>query len=75
VLVLGGGNTEGLSLSAEAWDPASGSFSAAGSLTVGHDDPTTTLLPDGRALVVGGTAVDGEALNAAELFAPDAASE
>jgi uncharacterized delta-60 repeat protein len=55
--------------SAELYDPASGKFSPTGSLTIGRDAHTATLLPDGRVLIAGGW--DGSAtLASAELYDP-----
>jgi hypothetical protein len=57
-------------ISAEIWDPATGAFSPAGSLTEpragGH---TATLLADGRVLIIGGWG-DDELLASAELWDP-----
>ena len=36
------------------YDPASGTWSATGSLTTAHADHTATLLPNGKVLVAGG---------------------
>src|SRR5262245_48072889 len=59
VLVIGGILNRGLSASialgsAELWDPATGTFSPAGSLAVARGMHTATLLQDGRVLVAGG---------------------
>jgi Galactose oxidase, central domain/Kelch motif len=65
VLIVGGVSPDGpsdTSTSAEIYDPATGSFSATGSMSVergGLSDPpmghTAVLLADGRVLMVGGT--------------------
>ena len=56
--------------SSELYDPATGTWSASGDMTVarprGH---TATLLADGRVLVVGGAAIN-EPIPSAELYAP-----
>ena len=72
VLVIGGeGSDEDdpLLASAEVWDPATASFSPAGSLAKGRYVHTATLLPDGRVLVVGGWGVE-TALTSAEVWDP-----
>ena len=61
-----GGN--GLS-SAELYDPASGTWTATGSLGTARDDHTATLLPSGKVLVAGGHN-DGHSLSSAELYDP-----
>ena len=60
-----GGN--GLS-SAELYDPASGTWTATGSLGTARDAHTATLLPIGKVLVAGGN--NGAALSSAELYDP-----
>jgi len=57
VLVTGGApdNAQYSSLSsAEVYDPATGTWTAIGSLAVARQFQTATLLPDGRVLVAGG---------------------
>ena len=77
VLVIGGsdrGYFFGRPLaSAEIWDPASRSFSAAGTLREARATHTASLLPDGRVLVIGGD--DGDrAFHSAEVWEPLAAA-
>ena len=77
VLVTGGmsGPGEGDFLaSAEAYDPATGTWTATGSLGTARASHTATLLSDGRVLVAGGVrsvAPDsGSLLTSAELYDP-----
>jgi hypothetical protein len=55
--------------SAELYDPAIGTFSAAGSLAVGRYSHTATLLSDGSILIVGGVG-DSGVVASAELWRP-----
>ena len=55
--------------SAELYDPASGTWSATGSLTTARCRPTATLLPNGKVLVAGGAGTSG-ILASAELYDP-----
>jgi hypothetical protein len=56
--------------SAELYDPASGTFSATGSMATARGSHTTTLLPlpNGKVLIVGGS--NGSYLTSAELYDP-----
>ena len=54
VLVAGGYNDVGILTSAELYDPASGTWTATGSLTTARQLHTATLLPNGKVLVAGG---------------------
>ena len=54
VLVAGGLNAAAFLASAELYDPASGTWTATGSLTTARDVHTATLLPNGKVLVAGG---------------------
>ena len=58
--------------SAELYDPATGTWSATGSLNIGRgwSHTATPLLADGRVLVVGGFGFSFGALRSAELYDP-----
>jgi len=76
VLIAGGviiTNTETVLASAELYDPATGQWSATGSMTRPRALHTLTLLPDGKALAVGGAAETSfpfTTVNSAELYDP-----
>jgi len=89
VLVTGGLGDAGIfptdstpqaSMSAELYDPASGTFTATGSLATPRTGHTATLLPDGKVLIVGGLQsipgsdgsfpYFGDGLTTAELYDP-----
>lgn len=59
--------TAGALSSAELYDPTTGEFTPAGSMTTARTDGSATLLPDGRVLIVSASATDAET---AELYDP-----
>jgi Galactose oxidase, central domain len=73
VLVTGGiqsaSNTQ-TTATAELFDPATGTFSVAGSMASPRGNHTATLLNNGMVLVAGGQGADGSVLTTAELFDP-----
>lgn len=66
VLVVGGSywdreiGGERFIAAVEVWDPETATFSPAGTLDDGRDGATTTRLPDGRVLVVGGEVINDD---------------
>jgi hypothetical protein len=77
VLVAGGLDSAhgGLALaSTELYDPKSGTFSPAASMTTARAFQTATRLPDGRALITGGEGTSGVGLASTELFDPSTGS-
>jgi choice-of-anchor C domain-containing protein len=74
VLVVGGaqwvGGKENYLASAELFNPATLTWSAAGSLATARVGHTATLLADGRVLVAGGDATSGYSYHRAELYDP-----
>ena len=72
VLVTGGGGGFVVRSSAELYDPATGLWSAAGSMTEIRATHTATLLPDGKVLVAGGANGIGDkhVTSTAELYDP-----
>src|SRR5438046_172908 len=70
VLVAGGLNTGSVeSRSAELYDPATGTWTATGSLNDGRFYFTATLLLNGKVLVAGGDSISGERAST-ELYDP-----
>jgi hypothetical protein len=57
VLAIGGRDTNGPMSSVELYDPDTGLWSSTGSLQTPRAAHTATLLPDGKVLVAGGTAL------------------
>jgi hypothetical protein len=75
VLLIGGYNDHsfnGILDSAELYDPADGTFSVTGSLSVARNGASVTLLADGRVLVAGGSDENSTFLASAELYDPAA---
>ena len=69
VLVVGGQDRKLKPLSsAELYDPKTGKWSPAGSMTVPRRDHATALLPDGRVLAMGGLDDDRKVLSSAEMY-------
>jgi hypothetical protein len=56
--------------SAELYDPATGTWTTTGSLNTGRDQPTATLLPNGKVMVAGGYNSSNGSLSSAELYDP-----
>jgi hypothetical protein len=78
VLVVGGDDKiqlAGALKSAEIFDPATGSFTPTGDMTITRNQPAAAPLPDGRVLVAGGTYRDPISqvyLASAEIYDPAA---
>jgi len=54
--------------SAEQYDPASGRFTTAGSMTIPRREHTATLLPDGKVLIAAGIGSSTTSVASAELY-------
>ena len=78
VLITGGANNNdplragGILNTAELYDPATGKFTPTGNMNIERVNHAAALLPDGRVLIIGGVANNGEAVAFAELYNPDA---
>jgi len=73
VLLTGGVQNAGFRsqlASAEIYDPASGTFSATGSMSRPREGHTATTLRDGRVLIVGGSSNGIQTLGSAEIYDP-----
>jgi hypothetical protein len=62
-------DAQGNKTGAELYDPTTGTWTRTGSLHIGRDSHTATLLPDGRVLVVGGLNTDPP-IASAEVWDP-----
>lgn len=60
----------GVTAAAEIYDPATGRWSSTGPLRTARASFTTTLLPNGKVLVAGGTNAAGNPIRTAELYNP-----
>src|SRR5205823_5557999 len=56
--------------SAELYDPATNTWTSAGSMASPREHHTATLLNNGMVLVAGGDSLNGAASNTAELYDP-----
>jgi phage baseplate assembly protein gpV len=56
--------------SAELYDPATGTWTVTGSMSIPRSDYTATLLANGQVLVTGGQMADGTIAASAELYDP-----
>jgi hypothetical protein len=73
VLLTGGDQNAGYRsqlASAEIYDPATGIFSATGSMSTPREGHTATMLRDGRVLVVGGSPNGIQTTGSAEVYDP-----
>ncbi len=73
VLVVGGysgGGYSDISLSAEIYNPTTGTWTEAGRPATRRFEHTSTLLPSGQVLVVGGYVGSGGSLSSAEIYDP-----
>ena len=76
VLVEGGCDVESCAsdylgfASAELYDPSTRRFTPTGSMSVGRANQTSTLLADGRVLIVGGNTIVEDVTNTAETYDP-----
>jgi Kelch motif len=74
VLITGGFGGSGTEYnpyrSTELYDPRTGSFQAAGNMTIGRSGHTATLLKNGKLLIVGGWTGRYDLRRAAELYDP-----
>jgi hypothetical protein len=70
VLIAGGIVGQDVLAAAQLYDPATNSFSSAGSMTTARSAHTATLLADGRVLIAGGADGQSGSLASAELYQP-----
>ena len=70
VLIAGGGDMHAPSNTAEVYNPQTGSFTPAGSMSTPRMLQAAVLLPNGQVLIAGGQSSETDFLNSAELFNP-----
>ena len=73
ILIVGGGNSEGLAKAADIYDPTSNAFTEVGELHTERRGHKAVLLQDGTVLVIGGSKGDlssPEPVTEAELYDP-----
>lgn len=67
--MVGGNSPTGTAMAGnQIYDPATGIFSAAASLSIGRYSHTATLLPSGGVLIVGGDTGAGPRMAPAEIY-------
>ena len=73
VLIAGGGGAKGASslASAELFDPSTGRFAPTGSMATGRFLQAAVVLPDGRALLLGGLENAATPLASVEAYDPE----
>jgi hypothetical protein len=70
VLVAGGWTGDGISDSAEVFDPAGETFIPAGTMTSARANQAAVLMPNGKVLIAGGQGLGDALLPTAEIFDP-----
>src|SRR6266581_2434773 len=78
VLITGGRSSDGppilISNTLEIFDPNSGNFSNAGTMSSPRQDHAAAVLSDGRVLIVGGSSDGTNALNTTDIYDPQVGS-
>ena len=74
VLIAGGGDSHAPSNTAEVYNPQTGTFTPAGSMSTPRMLQAAVLLPNGQVLVAGGQSSETDFLISAELFNPATSS-
>src|SRR5947209_2025203 len=78
VLITGGRSSDGppilISNTLEVFDPNSGNFSNAGTMSSPRQDHAAAVLSDGRVLIVGGSSDGTNVLNTTDIYDPQAGS-
>src|SRR5262249_57138261 len=71
-VLVASGSADGIGLldSTEIFDPATGSFTASGSVATPRSAPAAAVLADGRVLLAGGSSLSGTDLASAEIWDP-----